>query len=97
MGLLLPCCGQIEMVFMLLQVLEMTFKPLGVVRAGLHAIFISCASIHLQRRCGQIGFLDFFFIVFFFISIVSANFCNGFDMRIGVFVGFGWLLQCYCI
>ena len=64
MGLLLPCCGQIEMVFMLLQVLEMTFKSLGVVRAGLYASFVSCASIHLQRRCGQIGFLDFFFIVF---------------------------------
>ena len=56
MGLLLPCCGQIEMVFMLLQVLEMTFKSLGVVRAGLYASFVSCASIHLQRRCGQIVF-----------------------------------------
>ena len=72
MGLLLPCCGQIEMVFMLLQVLEMTFKSLGVVRAGLYASFVSCGSIHLQRRCGQIGFLDFFHC--FFISIVSANF-----------------------
>ena len=97
MGLLLPCCGQIEMVFMLLQVLEVIFKLLGVVRAGLFASLVSCASIHLQRRCGQIGFLDFFFIVFFFISIVSANFCNGFDMRIGVVVGFCWLLQRYCI
>ena len=65
MGLLLPCCGQIEMVFMLLQVLEMTFKSLGVVRAGLYASFVSCASIHLQRRCGQIGFLDFFSLFFF--------------------------------
>ena len=64
MGLLLPCCGQIEMVFMLLQVLEVIFKLLGVVRAGLFASLVSCASIHLQRRCGQIGFLDFFSLFF---------------------------------
>ena len=49
---------------MLLQVLEVIFKLLGVVRAGLHAIFLSCASIHLQRRSGQIVFLDFFLLVF---------------------------------
>ena len=64
MGLLLPCCGQIEMVFMLFQVLEVIFKLLGVVRAGLFASFVRCASIHLQRCCGQIGFLDFFSLFF---------------------------------
>ena len=64
MGLLLSCCGQIEMAFELVEVLEMAFKLLGVLRAGLHAIFLSCASIHLQRRCGQIVFLDFFLLVF---------------------------------
>ena len=65
MGLLLSCCGQIEMAFKLLQVLEMTFKLLGVLRAGLHAIFLICAFIDLQRRSGQIVFfLDFFLLVF---------------------------------
>ena len=64
MGLLLPCYGQIEMVFMLLQVFEVICKLLGVVGAGLFASFVRCASIHLQRCCGQIGFLDFFSLFF---------------------------------
>ena len=64
MGLLLWYCGQIAMACKLVEVLEMAFKLLGVLRAGLYAIFLSCASIHLQRRSGQIVFLDFFLLVF---------------------------------
>ena len=64
MGLLLWYCGQIAMACKLVEVLEMIFKSLGVVREGVYASFVSCASIHLQRRCGQIGFLDFFSLFF---------------------------------
>ena len=70
MGLLLWYCGQIAMACKLDEVLEMAFKLLGVLRAGLYAIFLSCASIHLQRRSGQIVFLDFF-LLFFHLHCVS--------------------------
>ena len=65
MGLLLWYGGQIAMAWKLVEVLEMAFKLLGVLRAGLHAIFLSCASIHLQRRSGQIVFFLDFFLLFF--------------------------------
>ena len=65
MGLLLWYCGQIAMAWKLVEVLEMALKLLGVLRAGLHAIFLICAFIDLQRRSGQIVFfLDFFLLVF---------------------------------
>ena len=67
MGLLLWYSGQIAMACKLVEVLEMAFKLLGVVRAGLHAIFLSCASIHLQRRSGQIVFFGFLFTGFSFV------------------------------
>ena len=96
MGLLLWYCGQIAMACKLVEVLEMAFKLLGVLRAGLYAIFLSCASIHLQRRSGQIVF---FWISFywFFICIVSVNFCNGLDRPNWAFVVFRGLLRRYCV